>query len=303
MRPILRHLTTHVPREENIRITSNKTTLTTSVKHPVLVYRDDQLSYVRADEVRQSDALVQYRHRWGCDDDNWDKAWFAGAHLGDGSAYEKKYAYLPTSKAFVARAKIFGRRLIFKIRAAERGVVERYAAFFATFANSRAKMVQATTITWHYRLGLHGGEFRRESRRRIYRRADRQQVGQFASPTLDNRRAPAILSAVPGWFDRHRRYGHQRARQRFYRDEKSGICRRIEITSGASSASTPASSLTKPRTHFHNGHLVRGSRWRRPQDQRFGFSFRRRAHTWLTVAKSIAFGSTHLSQGNMTFFK
>ena len=82
LRPILRHLTTHVPRAENIRIASNEMTLTTSVKHPVLVYREHRLVYVRADEVRRSDALVQYRHPWAADDDHCDDAWFAGGASG-----------------------------------------------------------------------------------------------------------------------------------------------------------------------------------------------------------------------------
>ena len=36
-RPILRHLTTHVPESEQIRITSQGAALTTSIRHPVLV--------------------------------------------------------------------------------------------------------------------------------------------------------------------------------------------------------------------------------------------------------------------------
>jgi len=145
MRPIQRHLTTHVPRAENIRITSNGVTLTTSVRHPVLVHRDGQLSYVRADEVRQSDALVHHRLPWGAAEESRLEAWFAGAHLGDGSAYEKKFSYKSSRQAWANRAQVFGRRLIFKIRAAEREVVERYAEFFSTFANARAKVVPAVT--------------------------------------------------------------------------------------------------------------------------------------------------------------
>jgi ribonucleoside-diphosphate reductase alpha chain len=141
MRPILRHLTTRVPREENIRITSNKTTLTTSVKHPVLVYRGDQLSYVRADEVRVSDALVQYRDRRECDGVNRDGAWFAGVHPGDGSVHEGQDAYRSKRQAFAARAKLLGRRVVFKVRAAERGIVEACGSLFAA---SRAKMIEAT---------------------------------------------------------------------------------------------------------------------------------------------------------------
>ncbi|MDZ7685682.1 MAG: hypothetical protein U5O39_12275 [Gammaproteobacteria bacterium] len=43
MRRIEQHMTTHVPQAENIRIKSGDVTLTTSIKHPVLVYRDDDL--------------------------------------------------------------------------------------------------------------------------------------------------------------------------------------------------------------------------------------------------------------------
>src|SRR5208337_3289798 len=145
MQAILRHMTTHVPREENIRITSNAVTLTTSTRHPVLVYRNGELAYVRADDVRHSDALVHHRHEWDADPERWLEAWFAGAHLGDGSAHEKKFAYTPTRQLWATRAKALGRRLVFKIRAAEREVVERYAAFFATFAGSSAKVMPTTT--------------------------------------------------------------------------------------------------------------------------------------------------------------
>jgi ribonucleoside-diphosphate reductase alpha chain len=154
MRAILEHMTTHVPRDENIRITSNGVMLTTSARHPVLVYRDEQLTYVRADEIRQSDALVHHRHAWEADLERWLDAWFAGAHLGDGSAYEKKVTYNPRHKVWAARAQALGRRLIFKIRAAEREVVERYAVFFAEFAGARAKVRAAITPTgtpvWDY---------------------------------------------------------------------------------------------------------------------------------------------------------
>src|ERR1700722_6534896 len=68
MRQILRHLTTHVPRRENIRIKLRGLTLTTSIRHPVLVHRDGQMIYVRADEVTAADALVQHRMPWSADD-------------------------------------------------------------------------------------------------------------------------------------------------------------------------------------------------------------------------------------------
>jgi ribonucleoside-diphosphate reductase alpha chain len=145
MRAILRHMTTQVPRDENIRITSNGVTLTTSIRHPVLVYRNEDLIYVRADEVRPSDALVQQRYEWAADAKLWLEAWFAGAHLGDGRAYEKKFAYKSTRQAWAARAQALGGRLVFKIRAAEREVVERYARFFAAYAGASAAVAHATT--------------------------------------------------------------------------------------------------------------------------------------------------------------
>ena len=154
MRRIERHLTTHVPQAENIRITSAGMRLTTSVKHPVLIYRDERLIYVRADEVRPSDALVQHRMAWSADQSGWLNAWFVGAHLGDGSAHEKRFSCKATRRVWARRALERGKRLVFKIRAAEREVVERYAAFFASFANSRAKVVPAATTNgtpvWDY---------------------------------------------------------------------------------------------------------------------------------------------------------
>jgi ribonucleoside-diphosphate reductase alpha chain len=154
MRPILQHLTTHVPREENIRIVSNSVSLTTSIKHPVLVHRNDKLVYVRADEVHESDALVLHRHEWAADSGRWLEGWFAGAHLGDGSAHEKHHTYKPTRGAWAARARAYGRRFVIKISAAEREVVERYAEFMSEFAGARACVVAATTSNgtpvWDY---------------------------------------------------------------------------------------------------------------------------------------------------------
>lgn len=145
MRAIERHMTTHVPRSENIEIVSNGTALKTSIKHPVLVYREDRLIYVRADEVHASDALVHHAFAWQADGERALEAWFAGAQLGDGSAYEKRYAYKPARGAWLEKARAAGRRLVFKIRAAEREVVERYAAFFHAFCGSSARVAAATT--------------------------------------------------------------------------------------------------------------------------------------------------------------
>ena len=92
-------------------------TLTTSIKHPVLVYRNDKLQYVRADEINQTDALVHYQLPWKADKKLALKAWFAGAHLGDGSAYEKHITYAPSREKWQIKAKAHGQRLIFKIGA------------------------------------------------------------------------------------------------------------------------------------------------------------------------------------------
>jgi ribonucleoside-diphosphate reductase alpha chain len=160
MRPILRHMTTHVPQEENIRISAGGVTLTTSVRHPVLVFRDGSLQYIRADEVQTSDALVQQRHAWQGDAQRWMDAWFAGAHLGDGSAYEMVKTYRPSRKVWALRAQAAGKRLVFKIRAAEREVVERYAQFFTGFAGSRAAVCPAVTsrgtAVWDYTVASFG---------------------------------------------------------------------------------------------------------------------------------------------------
>ena len=154
MRHIEQHLTTQVTREENIEIVSNGVSLTTSIKHPVLVYRNGKLSYVRADEVRQSDALVHHQFDWQADPAQAMNAWFAGAHLGDGSAYEKQHNYKPNRQSWAQRAQHYGKRLVFKIRAAEREVVERYAAFFTGFCGAKAKVVATATANgtpvWDY---------------------------------------------------------------------------------------------------------------------------------------------------------
>ena len=145
MRRIERHMTTHVPRAENIEITSNGTTLTTSIKHPVLVYRQGKLSYTRADDVQLTDGLVHRQFGWDADKSGADRAWFAGAHLGDGSAYIKRFDYAANRKAWAEKARIAGQRLVFKIRAAEREVVERYAEFFHSFCGSTAQVVATAT--------------------------------------------------------------------------------------------------------------------------------------------------------------
>lgn len=154
MQAILRHLTTHVPRAENIEIVSNGVSLKTSVKHPVLVYRGNELIYTRADDVRADDALVHHCFAWSAEPARARAAWFAGAHLGDGSTYPKTMAYKPSRQAWDARAQAYGKRLVFKIRAAEREVVERYAAFFQSFCGAQARVVATATANgtpvWDY---------------------------------------------------------------------------------------------------------------------------------------------------------
>ena len=154
LRAIEQHLKTHVPRTENIEITANSVSLKTSIKHPVLVYRSGRLHYVRADEVTTSDALVQHRFAWTADTAAALSAWFVGAHLGDGSAYEKTMHYKPSRQAWAARARSYSKRLVFKIRAAEREVVERYAEFFTHFCAAQAKVMATVTANgtpvWDY---------------------------------------------------------------------------------------------------------------------------------------------------------
>lgn len=154
MRRIVEHLTTHVANADNIEITAGGARLVTSIRHPVLVYRDAGTQWVRADEVRADDALVQHRFAWSADAERAAEAWFAGAHLGDGCAYPKRADYKPSRKAWARRAHAAGQRLVFKIRAAEREVVERYARFFRDFCGAQARVVAAATAhgtaVWDY---------------------------------------------------------------------------------------------------------------------------------------------------------
>ena len=147
MRRIEKHMTTHVAREDNIEIRSNGARLLTSCRHPVLVYRDGRTQWVRADEVVETDAMVHRTLPWRADEAKANAAWFAGAHLGDGCAYEKKFDYASAQGAWQAKAKAAGKRLVFEIRAAEREVVERYAAFFQDAFGSRAQAVAASTVS------------------------------------------------------------------------------------------------------------------------------------------------------------
>jgi Ribonucleotide reductase, alpha subunit len=133
MRPILKHMTTRVPRAENIEITSNGVTLKTSIKHPVLVYRTGKLVYVRADEVTTEDALVHCSFPWAADKREARAAWLAGAYLGKGSAYEKRMIDRPTRWPWAQRVQALGKRLVFKIWTAQQEMAKRYAVFSQSF--------------------------------------------------------------------------------------------------------------------------------------------------------------------------
>src|SRR5690606_26324095 len=69
-------------------------------------------------------------------------------------AYKKRMNYKASRTAWAERARALGDRLVFKIRAAERDVVRRYATFFQTFCGSRAQSVAAVTVNgtpvWDY---------------------------------------------------------------------------------------------------------------------------------------------------------
>jgi ribonucleoside-diphosphate reductase alpha chain len=258
MQPILKHLTTHVPREENIRIHSNGATLTTSVKHPVLVHRDGKFVYVRADEVRSTDALVQHAFPWQADQKRWREAWFAGAHLGDGSAYYKKFTYKSYQSAWARRMSEFGSRVIFKIRASEREVVERYAEFFAHFAGSRARVMAATTTrgtaVWDFTVASF------EASRAV------DFIDGQIGPKSARLRVPRWITAEPerfflpflaGLIDTDGYVSTERGAASIFMQSARFAA---ELQSLLNLFGVPASiTLTKPRTHELDGVMVRGS--------------------------------------------
>lgn len=161
MRKIEKHMTTHVSNRDNIKIQAGGVELTTSNVHPVLVYKNGSLQYAAAGDIKVGDAIVQKCFAWEADASRANEAWFAGAHLGDGSAYYKKpHDYKPSRRAFKEKAEALGLRLVFKIRAAEREVVERYASFFESFCGSRAQVAPAATPNgtpvWDYCVSSYG---------------------------------------------------------------------------------------------------------------------------------------------------
>lgn len=161
MRKIEKHMTTHVSNKDNIKIQAGGVELTTSNVHPVLVYKNGSLQYAAAGDIKVGDAIVQKCFAWEADASRANEAWFAGAHLGDGSAYYKKpHDYKPSRRVFKEKAEALGLRLVFKIRAAEREVVERYASFFESFCESKAQVVPTATPNgtpvWDYCVSSYG---------------------------------------------------------------------------------------------------------------------------------------------------
>ena len=258
MRAVENHLTTQVARADNIRIHANGAALTTSVRHPVLVYRDNLQRYVRADEVAESDALVQHHFAWMADAATATQAWFAGAHLGDGSAYEQHHAYRPNRQAWQQRAQAFGRRLAFKIRAAEREVLGRYAEFFTGFCASRAQGVATTTPNgapvWDFTVASFAAS-------RAAERID-DQIG-----------AKTAHLHVPRWIAQHPERHFLPFLAGLIDTDGSVSCERGSATIATQNATFAAElkallglfgvyaglTVRKPRTHEYKGHEVRDS--------------------------------------------
>ncbi|HET7921691.1 MAG TPA: LAGLIDADG family homing endonuclease, partial [Gammaproteobacteria bacterium] len=258
MRPVIKHLTVDVKRADNIEIVANGASLKTSIRHPVLVYRQGALVYVRADDVQRDDALVQHRFAWSADPAGVMNAWFAGAHLGDGSAHEKKMAYKPTRASWAARARSAGARFVFKIRAAEREVVERYAEFFRGFCRSEAQVAAAVTSNgtpvWDYAVASFAAS-----------RAVELIDGQTGSKTV-SLRVPAWIKSEPekyflpflaGLLDTDGTVSRERGsaslatqNYTFARELKA-----LLALFGVHGALT----VRKPRSHALNGHEVRDS--------------------------------------------
>jgi len=255
MRPIQRHMTTHVPNDENVRLVSGEVELTTSVKHPVLVYRDGSLIYVRADEVGETDALVHHAPAWTADPSRWLDAWFAGAHLGDGSAYPRHMQYKVTRRVWAERARAMGQRLVFKIRAAEREVVQWYAAFFRAFCNSRARVMAATTANgtpvWDYTVSSFAAS-----------RAAKLIDGQTGRKT-DELHVPAWIAANPekhflpflaGLIDTDGSVSTERG-SAFISTQSHDFAAELKSLLGLFGVHG-AITITRARSHRLNGHLV-----------------------------------------------
>ncbi|WPP45821.1 adenosylcobalamin-dependent ribonucleoside-diphosphate reductase [Pseudomonas sp. AN-1] len=258
MRAIERHLTLRVSRSENIEIVSNGASLKTSIHHPVLVYRHDRLIYVRADEIDAHDALVHHRFAWEADRSHALQAWFAGAHLGDGSCSEKRFRYRKSRRAWLERACAAGRRLVFKILAAEREVVERYAAFFQAFCGAQAQVASTTTRNgtpvWSYTVASFAAS-----------RAIDLIDGQVG-PKSATLRVPAWVMSHPersflpflaGLIDTDGTVSRERGsvtiamQSQAFAAQLQGLLALFGVPGGIS--------RRKPREHLHNGHVIRDS--------------------------------------------
>ncbi|WP_198007212.1 LAGLIDADG family homing endonuclease [Nitrococcus mobilis] len=157
MRRIERHMTTHVPRQENIEIVSNAAALKTSIRHPVLIYRQNRLRYVRADEVRQSDALVHYGFSWTAEQTSALQAWHAGVRLARGRGVRSCSAQSlppPLVRFRLPWAQITATRLFFKLRAGGRDLIKRdwelVGAFWAQSPQMAVVDTPPDTPAWNY---------------------------------------------------------------------------------------------------------------------------------------------------------
>lgn len=158
LKPILRHLTPIVKNEDSIKIVSSDgASLSTSKKHPVLVYRNGELDYIRAGDIRVGDSLVKFNLAWEVDDSKALDAWFVGAHLGDGTCdywlpnRQRKNGTNGPHYANLAKESPIVR---FRMYGAEQDVVEKYAHFFEVRAGSKCKVAHKETrnygsSVWH----------------------------------------------------------------------------------------------------------------------------------------------------------
>ncbi|MGB8635578.1 MAG: adenosylcobalamin-dependent ribonucleoside-diphosphate reductase [Rhodanobacteraceae bacterium] len=258
MRAIQKHMTTHVPRAENIELVSNGVSIKTSIKHPVLVYRDSKLVYVRADEVQSGDALVHHSLPWKAQAKRTLDAWFAGAHLGDGSACEKHFAYKPSRQAWAERARAMGKRLVFKIRAAEREVVERYAAFFKAFCGSSAEVVASQTTNgtavWDYAVSSFAAS---QAADLIDQQIGKKTTAMHVPAWIQAEPEKHFLPFLAGLIDTDGTVSRERG-SAIIAIQNHDFAQQLKSLLGLFGVHG-AITLRKPRSHMLNGHEVRDS--------------------------------------------